>query len=72
NTDFLILLNQSPTDRIILQELLHLSERDVRYITSSPPGQGIISIDHTFIPIRDKFPVDSKLYKIMTTKFGES
>lgn len=72
NTDFLILLNQSPTDRIILQELLHLSEKDVRYITSSPPGQGIISIDHTFIPIRDKFPVDSKLYKIMTTKFGES
>lgn len=71
NTDFLILLNQAPTDREILASVLKLSDQELRYISSSPPGQGILSIDHIFIPFRDRFPEDSKLYKLMTTKFGE-
>jgi hypothetical protein len=72
NTDFMMLFNQAPTDRILLQKLLHLSPSEVNYFSSAPAGQALMSIDHVFIPARDKFPVSSKLYKAMTTKFGEA
>lgn len=72
NTDFLVLFNQAPTDRILLQNLLHLSDREMQYITSSPPGSGLLGIDHIFLPIKDSFPRDTKLYQAMTTSFGEA
>ena len=68
NADFLTLFNQSPSDIEILQKTVKLTDKDTNYILSSPPGQGLLSIDHMFIPFYDRFPKETKLYRVMTTK----
>ena len=42
NSEFLILLNQSATDREELAKLLHISDTQLGYITDVPAGCGLI------------------------------
>ena len=72
NTSFVYMLNQAKMDRDMLAELLGLSENDVEYITNVEPGHGLIYNGKQIIPFEDEFPEDTELYKIMTTKAGES
>ena len=37
-------------------------------MTQAPPGSGLIFFGNTIIPFKDRFPKDSKLYQLMTTK----
>ena len=71
NADFIILFNQSPTDREILKDTLKLSDQEMRHISSSPPGQGILGLDHKWLPFYDRFPQTSTIYRLITTKVGE-
>jgi len=68
NSDFIILLNQAPTDRIELERLLNMSSQQANYITNVQAGQGLLFAGSSVIPFVDKFPTSSPLYKIMTTK----
>jgi type IV secretory pathway VirB4 component len=72
NTSFTYLLNQSEMDRRMLTELLKLTENDMEYITHVDPGHGLIVNNGRALPFVDEFPKDTKLYKIMSTKAGES
>lgn len=72
NSDFILMLNQSPTDRAELEKLLNISSRQGNYITNVPAGQGLLFTGTSVIPFIDKFPVKSNLYKIMTTKPDET
>jgi len=72
NTDFMLLFAQSQTDIEMLEEVLKISPKDANFIIGAPPGQGLIKIENSYIPIYDNFPRETKLYKIMTTKFGEA
>lgn len=71
NCEFIMMLSQSPIDRAALAEMYHISEAQLNYITNSPPGQGLIYNGEGIIPFIDKFPKDTKLYKIMSSKPGE-
>ncbi len=71
NSELIILLNQSPTDRKELAELLKLSETEENYITNVGIGEGLIKVRNSIIPFKNKFPKDTKLYKLMTTKLNE-
>ena len=71
NSELIILLNQSPTDRKELAELLKLSETEENYITNIGIGEGLIKVKNSIIPFKNKFPKDTKLYKLMTTKLSE-
>ena len=71
NSELIILLNQSPTDRKELAELLKLSETEENYITNVGIGEGLIKVKNSIIPFKNKFPKDTKLYKLMTTKLNE-
>ena len=62
------MLNQSPIDKMQLAKLLNISPTQLSYITNSDPGQGLIYTGKTIVPFVDKFPTDTKLYKVMTTK----
>ncbi len=42
------------------------------YVTNSGPGEGLIVYGNVIIPFIDKFPKDTMLYKIMTTKPEET
>ena len=71
NSEFIIMLNQASTDRIELAKLLNISEQELSYITNVSVGQGLIKIGSALIPFINKFPKDTNLYKLMTTKPNE-
>jgi hypothetical protein len=40
-------------------------------VTNSNAGEGLLFYGNTIIPFKDKFPKDTQLYSIMTTKLDE-
>lgn len=71
NSDFLIIMNQAASDRDRLAELLHISDSLLDYITNAEEGYGLLSIGKSIIPFKDKFPKNTQLYRMMTTKIDE-
>ena len=72
NSDFVYLLNQNAKDQTILADKLGLSEKQLMHVTNSEPGSGLILFDNVVIPFVDKYPTDTKTYRIMNTKPEEA
>lgn len=72
NSEFLVLLNQSATDREELAKLLHISDTQLGYITNVPAGCGLIRCAGSLVPFTNTFPKNTKLYRLMTTKPDEA
>lgn len=72
NSDFVYMLNQAAGDRDILAEKLHISKEQMKYVTNSGQGEGLIRYDKVLLPFTDQFPTDTKIYKLITTKPLES
>ncbi len=72
NSDFIYMLNQAGGDRQILAKQLNISPHQLSYVTNSGPGEGLIFYGNVIIPFVDKFPKDTMLYKIMTTRLEET
>ena len=68
NTDFILMLNQASGDREILANKLNISLYQLSYVTNSNEGEGLLFYGNTIVPFVDRFPKDTKLYKLMTTK----
>jgi len=68
NSEFIIMLNQSSTDKIELANLLNISEEQLNYISDVKAGNGLLKIGSNLVPFENKFPKNTKLYKLMTTK----
>ena len=68
NSDFVYLLNQNAKDQVILADKLGLSARQLQYVTNSESGCGLILFNDVVIPFVDRYPTDTKTYKIMNTK----
>ena len=64
-------VNQASTDRIELAKLLNISDLQMSYITNVGAGQGLLKVGSSLVPFVNKFPRNTELYKLMTTKFGE-
>ncbi len=71
NSDFIYMLNQAGGDRQILAKQLNISPHQLSYVTNSGAGEGLIFYGNVIIPFVDKFPKDTQLYKIMTTKLSD-
>ena len=71
NSEFLILLNQSKTDRDELASLLNISETQLGYITNVAAGCGLIRCAGNIVPFENSFPRSTRLYQLMTTKPDE-
>ena len=72
NSEFIIMLNQASTDRLELAKLLNISDLQMSYITNVEAGHGLIKVGSSLVPFANKFPKNTKLYKLMTTKPGEA
>ncbi|MGX4584460.1 TraG/VirB4 family ATPase [Paenibacillus chitinolyticus] len=72
NSEFIVMLNQASTDRKELAELLNISDMQLSYITNVDVGNGLMKIGSSLVPFADKFPRNTKLYRLMTTRPGES
>lgn len=68
NSDFILMLNQAASDRNILAQRLGISPQELGHITNSDAGEGLLFFGDKIIPFVDKFPTDTKLYQVMTTK----
>lgn len=71
NSEFIVMLNQASTDRLELAKLLNISDLQMSYITNVDAGHGLIKVGSSLVPFVNKFPRNTKLYQLMTTKFGE-
>lgn len=71
NSDFIIMMNQATTDRLELAQLLNISNQQLGYVTNANAGQGLLFSGDSIIPFIDKFPINTRLYQMMTTKPDE-
>ena len=55
-------------DQKPLLNKLGLSEKQLQYVTNSDSGCGLILFNDVVIPITDRYPTDTKTFKIMNTK----
>ncbi len=72
NSDFILMLNQAAGDRQILARQLNISPHQLSYVTHSGEGEGLLFYGNVILPFVDRFPRDTELYRIMTTKFQET
>lgn len=68
NSEFIIMLNQASTDRLELAKLLNISDLQMSYITNVGAGEGLIKVGSSLVPFINKFPKNTELYSLMTTK----
>lgn len=72
NSEFIVMHNQASSDREKLAQLLGISNEQMSYITNAREGEGLIRIGSAIVPFVNKFPRDTELYKLMTTKPRET
>ena len=68
NSDYIYMLNQASGDRQILAKHLNISPHQLSYVTHSGEGEGLLFYGSVILPFIDRFPKDTELYRIMTTK----
>ena len=71
NSDYIYMLNQASGDRQILAKQLNISPHQLSYVTHSGEGEGLLFYGSTILPFVDRFPKDTELYRVMTTKPNE-
>lgn len=71
NSEFIIMLNQAASDREKLAKLLNISNEQMSYVTNADAGCGLIKYGSALVPFVNRWPRDTKLYQLMTTRPGE-
>lgn len=71
NSEFIVMLNQAASDREKLAHLLNISNEQMSYITNADAGCGLIKYGSALVPFINRFPQNTKLYELMTTRPGE-
>lgn len=71
NSEFIMMLNQAPGDSAELAKRLHISDHQLSHVTQAGEGEGLLFFGNVIIPFVDRFPKDTELYRIMTTKPSE-
>lgn len=71
NSEFVVMLNQAASDRAKLAKLLNISDEQMSYVTNADAGCGLIKYGSALVPFINRFPRNTKLYQLMTTKPGE-
>lgn len=71
NSEFVVMLNQAASDRAKLAKLLNISDEQMSYVTNADAGCGLIKYGSALVPFINRFPKNTKLYQLMTTKPGE-
>lgn len=71
NSEFIVMLNQAENDQERLSELLNISQEQMRYVNGSEAGCGLLRYGNALIPFINRFPSNTELYKLITTRPGE-
>ena len=68
NSDFILMLNQAGGDQAILAKQLTISPQQMKYITHTEAGEGLLFYGSVILPFIDRFPTNTELSRVMTTK----
>ena len=56
----------------ILAKKLGISARQLSYVKQSGAGEGLLLYGDTILPFVDRFPQNTELYRLMTTRLNET
>ena len=71
NSESIVMLNQAEKDQERLSQLLNISPEQMRYVNGSEAGSGLLRYGNALVPFVNKFPMDTELYRLITTRPGE-
>lgn len=71
NSEFIVMLNQAEKDQERLAQLLNISPEQMNYVNGAEAGSGLMRYGNALVPFVNKFPSDTELYKLITTRPGE-
>jgi len=71
NSEFVALLKQANTDSSKLAEVIGISEAQLRFVTNTSAGMGLIKCGSVVIPFDNTISKDSDLYKLYNTNIHE-
>lgn len=71
NSEFIALLKQSNIDSAKLAEVIGVSDAQLRFVSNSPSGTGLIKCGSTVIPFDNTISKDSELYQLYNTNIHE-
>ena len=71
NSEFVVLLKQANTDSMKMAEVVGISPAQLRYVTNTPSGMGLIKCGNVVIPFDNQISKDTDLYKLYNTNIHE-
>lgn len=72
NSEFLMLYRQKEKEIPSLLEVIDLSDEQVHHLNRCEPGKGLLRAGNTILEFDNNIPKNTKLYKLISTKVGES
>ena len=71
NSEFVVLLKQANTDSSKMAEVIGVSEAQLRFVTNTASGMGLIKCGSVVIPFDNQISKDTDLYKLYNTNIHE-
>lgn len=71
DSEFLVLLSQTGTDRDELAKLLHISPVQMPFISTGQVGEGLLKVGKAIVPFENKFGTDTAIYSLLTSKMSD-
>ena len=71
NSEFVALLKQANTDSFKMAEVIGVSDAQLRFVTNSQSGMGLLKCGNLVIPFDNQIGKDTSLYKLYNTNIHE-
>ena len=71
NSEFVVLLKQANTDSSKMAEFIGVSEAQLRFVTNTASGMGLIKCGSVVIPFDNQISKDTDLYRLYNTNIHE-
>lgn len=71
NSEFVALLKQANTDSSKMADVIGVSQAQLRYVTNTASGMGLIKCGNVVIPFDNQISKDTDLYKLYNTNIHE-
>lgn len=71
NCEYICMLKQKGNDVDVLMQYLDISNTAMKYVTNCNPGNGLLFCGGALVPFKDRFPTDTKIYKLINTRFAD-
>jgi type IV secretory pathway VirB4 component len=71
NSEFVALLKQANTDSAKMAEVIGVSEAQLKYVTNTSSGTGLLKFGSVVIPFDNRIGKDTELYRLYNTNIHE-